>query len=216
MFPALGLSLALLVPGAPIPKDVTPGGPAPYILNLKSDNDGKIRFQVMRGEKVKVATVTFQGGPNGQQVPVTIEREETVMKYLRVELAELKGLKVYSTDGKEVDIKDAAKKLGESAMAIASVNGQKVDSAFLKLFKDDVLILVSPDLAPNAQGGFGGTIGYPGVMPFPGGGGPAIMPLPAPPIRVQILPAPPVQPDPPIEVAPAFPPEVKKPDVKKN
>jgi hypothetical protein len=204
MFPALGLTLALMTPGAPIPKDVTPGGPAPYILNLKSDSDGKIRFQVMRGEKVKVSTVTFQGGPNGQQVPVTVEREETVMKYLRVELAELKGLKVYSTDGKEVDIKDAAKKLGESAMAIASVNGQKVDSAFLKLFKDDVLILVSSDLTPNG-GGFGGNIGFPGVMPaFPV---PGIQILPAPPLPpVQI--APPIQVVP--QVAPALPPMLQK------
>ena len=191
MFPALGLSFALLVPGAPIPKDVAPAGPAPYILNLKSDSDGKLRFQVMRAEKVKVTVVAFQGGPNGQQVPVATEREENVIRFIRVELAELKGLKVYSTDGKEVDIKDAAKKLGETAMAIASVNGQKVDPTFLKLFKDDVLILVSADLAPNAQGGFGGGMTFPSVMP---GGGPAIMPFALPPKPAEVLPPPPVPP----------------------
>ncbi len=211
MFAPFSLALALMTPGAPIPKDITPAGPPPYILNLKSDSDGKTRFQVLRTEKVKVSVVTFANGPNGQLVPVTTEREQTVMKYARVELAELKDLKVYSTDGKEVDIKDAAKKLAETSMAIASVNGQKVDSAFLKLFKDDVLILVSPDLAPNGQGGYGGNL-FPPAMP---GGGP----VPLPPARVgfRILPAPPIQIVPALEeLLPPAPPIAKKPDVKKD
>ena len=204
MFPALGLTLALMVPGAPVPKDVAPGGPAPYILNLKSENDGKVRFTVMRSEKVKVTRVQFQGGPNGQQVPVQVESEVTVQKHVRVELAELKDLKVYTPEGKEVDIKDAAKKLGETTMAIASTNGQKVDPGFLKLFKDDVLVLVSPDLTPTGPG-YSGYNYPPGAMPG------VIMPLPA----VQILPAriaPPPLPAPP-EVDP---PVIKKPDGKKD
>src|SRR5882757_8437171 len=118
MFPALGLTLALMTPGAPIPKDVTPSGPAPYILNLKSESDGKVRFTVLRTEKQKVTVLTIQGGPNGQGEPVQTEKEVTVTKYERVELADLKGLKVYTADGKEVEIKDAVKKLNESAMAI--------------------------------------------------------------------------------------------------
>ena len=96
MFPALGLTLALMVPGAPIPKDIAPIGPAPYILNLKSENDGKVRFTVIRNETVKVTRVQFQGGPNGQQVPVQIESDVAVQKHVRVELTELKDLKVYS------------------------------------------------------------------------------------------------------------------------
>ena len=101
MFPALGLTLALLVPGAPIPKDVAPSGPAPYILNLKSENDGKVRFTVMRSVKAKVTRIQFQGGPNGQQVPVQVESEVTVQQHIRVELAELKDLKVYTPEGKD-------------------------------------------------------------------------------------------------------------------
>ena len=194
MFPALGLTLALLVPGAPIPKDVAPSGPAPYILNLKSENDGKVRFTVMRSVKAKVTRIQFQGGPNGQQVPVQVESEVTVQQHIRVELAELKDLKVYTPEGKEVDIKDAAKKLGETTMAIASVNGQKVDPGYLKMFKDDVLVLVSPDLAPTAPASYN----YPSAMPGGAMPAPVLRPLPAP--------LPPVL-DPPV---------IKQPDVKKD
>lgn len=195
MFPAIGLTLALLAPGAPIPKDVAPSGPAPYILNLKSENDGKVRFTVIRNEKVKVTRFQLQGGPNGQQVPVQIESDTMMQKHIRVELAELKDLKVYTPEGKEVDIKDAAKKLGETTMAIASVNGQKVDSSYLKMFKDDVLVLVSPDLAPTGPV----IYNYPPAMP---GGA-----MPAPPM-LRPLPAP----------LPAVidPPAIKQPDVKKD
>ena len=205
MFPAFGLTLALMVPGAPVPKDVAPVGPAPYILQLKSENDGKVRFTVMRTEKVKVNRVQFQGGPNGQQVPVQIESEVTMQKYIRIELADLKDLKVYTPEGKEVDAKEAAKKLSEATMAIASVNGQKVDPGFLKLFKDDVLILVSPDLSPTNSGVF---YNFPPAMP----GG---MLPPPPPIQlfpVQLAPPPPPLPAPPK----VDPPVLQKPDVKKD
>lgn len=198
MFPALGLTLALMIPGAPIPKDIAPSGPAPYILNLKSENDGKVRFTVIRSEKVKVTTVQFQGDPNGQQVPIQIESEMTVQKRIRIELAELNELKVYTPEGKEVDIKDAAKKLSETTMAIASTNGQKVDPGYLKMFKDDVLVLVSPDLMPNASAIYNVRPAMLGeLLAQPG---------------LRILPAAPLLPAP-VEVQP---PVVKQPDVKRN
>ncbi len=185
MFPAFGLTLALLAPGAPIPKDVAPAGPAPYILNLKSEDDGKVRFSVRRTEKVKVTEVKIQLGPNNQQVPVQVEREVAVTTQVRVELADLKDVKVYGVDGKEIDLKEAGKKLNEKTMAIASSNGANVDPAFLKLFKDDVLVLVSPDLQPSA--------GQNNMFVMPGG--PLMMPamplLPAPAVAPPALPPPP-------------------------
>ncbi len=207
MFPAFALTLALMAPAAPIPKDVAPAGPAPYILNLKSENDGKVRFTVLRNEKVKVTRVQFQGGPNGQQVPVQIESDMQVTRYVRVELADLKDVKVYTTEGKEVDLKDAVKKLGDTTMAVASANGQKVDPAFLKLFKDDVLILVSPDLAPNGRANPATATGWRGevIMQPPGG----VVPLPAPAM-------PPLQALPPLQVVPVAPPVVEKPALKKD
>ena len=177
MFPAFYLTIALLAPGAPIPKDVAPAGPAPYILNLKSENDGKVRFSVRRTEKVKVTEVTIQLGPNNQQIPVQVEREVSVTTQVRVELAELKDVKVYGADGKEIDLKEAGKKLNEKAMAIASSNGAKVDPAFLKLFKDDILVLVSPDLQPISMG-FNGPVMMPAMplLPAPGVAPPLLLP----------------------------------------
>ena len=203
MLAPFALTLALLAPSAPIPKDMAPAGPPPYLLDLKSEADGKVRFTVVRTEKVKVTVMTLQLAPNGQQVAVPVEREQTVTKHVRIELAELKDLKVYTPEGKEVDAKEAAKKLGESGMAIASVNGQKVDSAFLKMFKDDVLILVSPDLVPSGPG-VRRPVGFPTdplTLPPPGG--------------IRILPAPAIEPLPPL-IPPEAPPVPDKPAVKKD
>lgn len=183
MFPSLTLALALALPGAPVPKDVAPAGPAPYILNLKSDDGGAVRFTVIRTEKVKVMQVVIQAGPNGQGVPMQIESEVNIQKVVRAELSDLKDIKVYNTEGKEVELKDAAKKLSSASLAIASSNGQKVDAAFLKLFKDDVLILVSPDLA--ARGG--NNYLYP-PMPQAMPAMPAIQALPAAPLLPPPLP----------------------------
>ena len=75
---------------------------------------------------------------------------------------------------------------------VASANGKKVDASYLKLFKDDVLVFVSPDLIP--QGGYNSGGMYPSPVMMPGG--PAMMPampvappLPGGAIQIQIAPA---------------------------
>ena len=189
MFTTL-MAAAMLSPSAPLPRDAAPTGPAPYILNLKAGTDGEIKLTVQRVEKQKVQVLQAVGGPNGAQQIQQVEQEVSVMKYDRVGLADLKDLKVYSVDGKEVAIKDAVKKANDGGIFIASANGQKVDASYLKLFKDDVLVFVSPDLVPRGgnmgYGGFPATMpGFPGAFPVPQPLPPAPPPLPvAPPIAV--------------------------------
>ena len=168
-----------------------------------------MKLTVMRTEKQKVQMLRAIGGPNGAQQVQQVEQEMPVTKYVQLGLGDLKELKVYSADGKEVAVKDAVKKVSDGGLFVASANGRKVDSSYLKLFKDDVLVFVSPDLVPqggNSGNGYGGGFTTPG---FPGGG-PAIMPVPALPpqavpggVQIQIA-------APAVEIVPPLPPVRKK------
>ncbi len=191
MFTTL-MTAALLVPAAPVPKDIAPTGPAPYILNLRAGNDGEVKLTVVRTEKEKVMMIQAVGGPNGAQVIQRVELEVPVTRMVALGLADLKDLKVFSADGKDVAIKDAVKKVNDGGLFVASANGKKVDASYLRLFKDDVLVFVSPDLIP--QGGYNSGGMYPPPVMMPGG--PAMMPaMPvAPPrpggqVQIQIAPA---------------------------
>lgn len=122
MFPSALLAAALAV-AAPVPKPVPPG-PVPYLLSL-SIADGKVIVGVSHTDKVVV----------------------------RVPLADLKDLKITTAAGKEVKAEDAVKKIIDGgAVVVASADGKPVDAKYLKLFKDDVLVLVSPQLATKPGG----------------------------------------------------------------
>ncbi len=191
MFTTL-MTAALLVPAAPVPRDIASTGPAPYILNLRAGNDGEVKVTVVRTEKQKVMMIQAVGGPNGAQVIQQVEKEVPVTRMVALGLADLKDLKVFSADGKDVAIKDAVKKVNDGGLFVASANGKKVDASYLKLFKDDVLVFVSPDLIPQGGYNYGGMYPPPGMMP----GGPAMMPampvappLPGGQVQIQIAPA---------------------------
>ncbi|MFM8273820.1 MAG: hypothetical protein ACKODX_16025 [Gemmata sp.] len=194
MLTSFVLSMTLAAP-VPAPAPPVAAGPAPRILELKA-TDGKVLVTVVRAEKVQVGAGNAIN-PNGGAAPAVIARE--VMRTKQVELGEVKDLTVTTADGKKVETADALKKLAAGGTVVVSADGRPVSPAFLKLFKDDVLVLVSPELtaavAPAPVG-----------RPLPGGIRPLpveIQPLPAPvpPGGVQILPAPPgvIQ----IQIAPA-------------
>lgn len=173
---------AVLVPTAPIPKDVAPAGPAPRVVELKPGTDGKITLTVTRQEKVTV-NVTV-AGPNGAP-PQVQPQERTVNRVATVELSDVKGLKAYSAVGKELDLKETLAKLKDGGVVVMSSDGNKVDPTFTRVFKDDTVVLVSPEFAnmPNA----GGATTRPGIgRPLPGG----IRPLPVNPGGIQIQPLP--------------------------
>lgn len=187
MLTSLVLSMTLAAP-VPAPAPPVAAGPAPRILELKPDADGKIMVVVTRTEKIAIG----QGGainPNGGAAPAVVTRE--VRRSMMVELGDVKDLTVTAADGKKVDTADALKQLGSGGIVVVSADGNPVSPTFLKLFKDDVLVLASPELAGTAAT----AKPLPGVRPRPiGPGGIQIQPLPAQPlpgvIKIQILPAP--------------------------
>ncbi|AMV26604.1 hypothetical protein VT84_19555 [Gemmata sp. SH-PL17] len=178
MLTSLVLSMTLAAP-VPAPAPPVPAGPAPRILELKADADGKIMVVVTRTEKLQPPGAAVN--PNGA-VPV-------VARAKSVELGEVKDLTVTTADGKKLDTEEAIKKLVKGGTVVVSADGKPVSPTFLKMFKDDVLVLASPELMGGALPG----------KPLPGGVRPPIQIQPVAP-GIQIQPAV-IQ----IQVAPALP-----------
>ena len=139
----LCLTLVLLSAGAPVPKDLAPLGPAPYVLKYQLETDGVIRF--FGSKLLAMQELLFH----------LRDSAEDTTQIVGLELADLKGLTIYTVDGQEVSIKDATKKLAAGAPAVASSDGKKVDPEKRKSLKADTMILVAPDLVKhNPKNGF--------------------------------------------------------------
>jgi len=213
MFTALTLSLAL---GAPVPAPSAPvvTGVAPRVMELKADANGKVMITVIKTEKVQVGVGNAIAPANGGgAAPAVIAREMRVAKV--VELGEVKDLIFTTADGMKVEKEDAMKRLASGSIVVVTSDGKPVSPAFLKVFKDDTLVLSSPELTAQQGGGFA----KPGIrplpvdrLPLPNGG---IQILPIAPGGIQVLPAQPgvIQ----IQIAPAvLPVPVEKVPVEKN
>ena len=193
MLTCLALSLAL---GAPVPPAAppTPSGPVPRLLEVKPASDGKVTIPVNRTEKQQgaagVVVVGINGNPNGGQFMI----QQDIAKSATVPLAEVKDLKVFTATGKEVPVADAEKLLKAGGTVVVSADGKKVAPQHLKLFRDDVLVLVSPEL--TVASGDEVRMGAPGLQIAPGA---------LPNIRIQLAPALPGA----VPVAPPAPPAGK-------
>ncbi|MCS6866473.1 MAG: hypothetical protein RMJ56_15195 [Gemmataceae bacterium] len=195
MLTSFVLSMALAAPVPPPAPTPAPSGPIPQLMELKPDANGKIMVMVARKEvrEIPGGNAVAPGG----NAPAVIKRE--VVTHQMVELGEVKDLTITTADGQKVELAEALKALKNGGVVVVSSDGKPVSPAHLKLFKDNVLVLVSPELVPalNATTRPGGIV-RPPVRPVP-------------PIQVQPLPAP-VQPLPapiPGNVLPAIPGGIK-------
>ncbi len=170
MFTALTLTLALGAP-VPVPSTPAPAGMAPRVMELKADASGKVMITITRMEKVQVG-VGAAIAPAGGALPPPAAAMMPVAK--AVELGEVKDLVFTTADGMKVEKEDAMKKLAGGAIVVVTSDGKPVSPAFLKVFKDDTLVLVSPELIVPVGGVMGGGGGF---RVNPGGN---IRPLPAP------------------------------------
>jgi hypothetical protein len=184
MFTALTLSMAL---GAPVPPPATPvaTGAAPRVMELKPNGEGKIVVTVLRTEmqKVPVAAgnaVLPNGGAN------VVQREVMITRQVTVELGEVKELTIATADGKKLEKEEAIKKLEKGGIVVVSADGNPVSPAFLKVFKDDTLVLSAKELA-GPQGATGGFV-RPGLKPLPVNPG-GVQILPINPGNIQVVPA---------------------------
>jgi hypothetical protein len=165
--------------GANLVAATTQAEPSPRIVEIKPDADGKVKITVMRPTQLN-ANVR-PGAPAGRRIMVPAAES--------VELTDVKDLKITTAGGKEVKTADAIKALAKGGMVVVSADGKEVPTAMLKLFKEDVLVLVSPELVRGGGTGLVGAGGGGVIIPIgaprnPGGNpGPAQGPAPAPKIN---------------------------------
>ncbi len=177
MLTSFVLSMALAAPVPPPAPTPAPSGPIPQLMELKPDANGKLMVMVTRRE-VQEIRAGNNVAPRGN-APAVIKRE--IVTQQMVELSEVKDLTITTADGQKVELADALKALKDGGVVVVSSDGKPVSPAHLKLFKDNVLVLVSPELAAPHGGAT-----QPGLVRPPVG-------RPLPPIQIQPLPAP-VQP----------------------
>jgi hypothetical protein len=119
----------------------TVSGPAPSIIVVSSvDSAG-----TLLSKQIQVVTVPVQvpkevivGGMKQIvfQTEYRYETREVMVKHL------LRGAEYYNAKGEKVKQEDALKRLTPGTIVLVSADGRKVDPAYLRIIKDDTLILV--------------------------------------------------------------------------
>jgi hypothetical protein len=125
--------------------------------------DGKIKVAVLRTEKR--APIPAGGAPGLPPGP----REATITASVEVELGNVRDLAVFNTAGAAVSKEDALKALAKGGVVVVSADGKPVDPAFMGLFKEGTLVLVSPELVIPESAPETGTAGSGPVGSIPAG-----------------------------------------------
>jgi len=173
--PMLSLFATLLL--APVPVGPALAAQPPQIHELTADADGKVRILVYRKETTKVA-YTYTETVDGNTITKIGEKDQQVPVVKRVLLSEIKDLSIATADGKDVDRPVLLKKLEEGGAAVViSADGKKIAPKFLKLFRDDAIVLTADELLPPKPQIVSTPVrrnGIPERLP------PVLVPLPAP------------------------------------
>jgi hypothetical protein len=136
----------------PVQADAVPSECPPRLVKVKADADGKIVVSVTVAWKLK--QVGLEGNRDGTGTPIM----GLVPVVTMVELGNLKDLVIATAGGTKVSLKDAREKIAGGAIVVVSGDGKVVNPEFLKVFKDDTLVLVAPELIDQRPGGPQGLI----------------------------------------------------------
>jgi hypothetical protein len=161
------LLAAVLALAAPLPADEAPKAPQglpPTQVIARADKDGTI--EVLRtGVVYRVEDRTRAVNVNGRVVQVVEKVSVPMTSEITVKYA-AKDARLFTAAGKELDPKELPERLKKKTIVLLSENGQLVDPFYLKVVKEDTLVLV---------------VTAPPPMPAPGVVTPVPDPPPAPP-----------------------------------
>ncbi len=149
MFSSLILGAALAAPAAPVPRDAAPApaNPAPWVLYLKTDPNGRIQLVSYTSQKVKVSR-TVTENENGKPVTRQVEQEITRMVPSSFLLDEQKA-KFTTAAGTELGAVQVMKQTRDGIVVLVSADGKPVDKAWLRAVGDDAVVMTAEGLAKS-------------------------------------------------------------------
>ena len=147
MLPSLLITVAIAVPGAPIPKDAVPNttGPAPRVVAVKSDANGTVWITAQVWEKRKVQQQFF-AVENGKQVMKQQEVEQNVSNYIHKAIGDF-GAKFSTADGEALSTEEATKRVKNGATLLVTADGKPIDRAWLRAVEGDTVVMQAEGLA---------------------------------------------------------------------
>jgi hypothetical protein len=134
-----GTTVAAPVP----PRNDKPTGPTPQVLAVTAVDASEGTFITQHTDQVMVPVIipkVVEDAGVKKVVHVTEYRAES-RTYLTK--SNLSGFKGYTADGKELAARELLDKLKPGSIIVVSLGSDKIDRAYLKLFKPDTLVMVS-------------------------------------------------------------------------
>jgi hypothetical protein len=128
------------------------------------DGDGTLKLRSVQSTGVEVTAMKCDVQADGSQVcrPVSVKRSSRTEITEEIDAAEVQA---FTVDGQEVSADELASRLAREVPVLVSGDGKSVDPLYLKIIRDDAIVLVVPVVQPAA----------PVIMPA--------MPVPAPPVE---------------------------------
>jgi hypothetical protein len=137
------LSTLVLAAPAPVREPGAPKGPPPRVMTTTTAPDGPQGIETVVIEVVMVNKIVPQ--VDGKEVVVT---EKVPVHKTKVLTLDDKGVQVYGSDGKLIDPREVRHRLKRPTAVLVSADGEPVDPFFLRLAREDTLIVVSKKLLP--------------------------------------------------------------------
>ena len=149
MISTLVLGAALAAPAAPVPRDATPApaSPAPWVLYLKADQNGRIQLMSYKSVKVK-GTRTVIENQNGKRIAKTVEEETTQIARTSFLLDE-RSAKFETAAGSNLNAGQVMKQTRDGIVVLVSADGKPVEKAWLQAVGEDAIVMTADNLSKS-------------------------------------------------------------------
>jgi hypothetical protein len=166
---------ALAQPAPTAPGADHPSGMPPEQMLASIDAKGKVTFTFVAAHEQGPSDhiVTAYQTKGTEKVPVQVKVK---LKHLSVTTAELPAehVEAFTVGGRPLSREQLATLLAKERTVLVAMDGKKVDPFFLRLYKEDAIVLVPPANtlagACGSYGGYGGAVYAPApveVAPVP-------------------------------------------------
>jgi hypothetical protein len=172
--------LSALAQPAPAPEPAVPSGIPPEQMLASIDVKGKMKFTFVMAHEPATheQTVTTYQTKGTEKVPIQVKVKVSHLSVTTAELA-AEHVEAFTVGGRPLSREQLTTLLSKERTVLVAMDGKKVDPFYLRLYKDDAILLIPPANAlSGACGGYGGYVGGAGVAPV------EIAPAPFPPAPV--------------------------------